>query len=523
MSLKLNIRTKYILSISLLVIVTSLILIYFFITEQTKIHTKNQEKKATDLIRNLSFNASSFTMELSTSNATILNKLLLGILKEENVIYAGIISNEQFKKVLILESNFELTNKKIIPAYLLRIINEDEFQTSDFITNTYTLPKGLLPESYAKKPFKILSVISPIYDQNSNKKIMAYAIIGISLYNIEQTIQHSINMSFMITFYVILIGILMAILLTNTITRPIHKLVIATQKIAAGDYTYHALIHSADEIGQLANSFNLMTSKIKSAQEQLAKYNRQLEEKVLERTKELSIALKKATESDRLKTEFMTNMSHELRTPLNAIIGFSDILLQGMDGEITEEQKHDIFLIHHSGQHLLTLINGILDISKIETDTMELNQESIDLSSLANEVLSIIKGLLKGKPITLKLSIPKSLSPLKADKVKLKQILLNLLSNAVKFTLKGQVELIIQQEDKNTLFEIKDTGIGIKKEDLSKIFGRFRQIDGTTTRNYQGIGIGLNLAAELIKMHKGKIWVKSTPQKGTSFFFTIPQ
>jgi signal transduction histidine kinase len=353
--------------------------------------------------------------------------------------------------------------------------------------------------------------------------IIGYAIVGVSLEKVDQAMRRSIQVSFFITLAVIFMGILALILFNNRlIIYPLRKLLMGTQRIGEGDYNYRIDLNLSDELGMLATSFNQMTEKIKITQDQLAEYNRMLEEKVAERTKELSQALDKLTEADRIKSEFVTNLSHELRTPLNAVIGFSDIILQKIDGEINESQKKDLTLINNSGKHLLSLIDDLLDIAKIETGHAMVNYEQFQISTLAEQVISLTKQGLLDKDIKLKLEIAKDIPIIRADKFKIKRALLNLLSNAVKFTEKGHVALIVSYKEDKFIFEIQDTGIGIKEEDLNKIFERFRQLDSSTTRPHGGIGMGISLVTELIKMHKGDIWVNSVYGKGTSFFFTLP-
>lgn len=528
MAIKLNIQAKYICFISGIIIFTSVFLCVFLLNEQAKIHSKNLEKKAIDLVRNFSFNAA-FTAHNQTTEVTVgdsvFDKLIAGVLKEDNVVYCGILSNDIPKKWIHYQTIPEFQNNHLLPTYLTRVLNEDEFSRSDIFSVTYPLPKGLLPSEYTNHSnYSLLVVITPIYSSsNADKRIIAYAVIGISLAQVQETILNSLKVTLFMTAVVIILGILISILLTNTIINPIKKLLLATEKIAGGDYSYKFDIQVKDEIGQLAQSFNYMIEQIRSVQNQLSESNFSLEQNVLERTHELSIALEKAKESDRLKSEFMTNISHELRTPLNTIIGFSDVLLQGLDGDINSSQSKDLALINYAGRHLLTLIDGLLSIAKIESGEMSLVYEAVDLKLLTEQALYLTKGLLKDKKIELQLGIADDVpSVIQADKTKLKQILLHLLSNAAKFTNEGFIKIIVQRKDGDVLFEIHDTGIGIQPENVDKVFKRFSQVDGSTSRTYGGLGIGMSIVKDFVNLHKGKIWIESVYQKGSVFFFTIP-
>jgi PAS domain S-box-containing protein len=243
---------------------------------------------------------------------------------------------------------------------------------------------------------------------------------------------------------------------------------------------------------------------------------------------ELVSAKEKAEESDKLKSAFLTNISHELRTPLNAIIGFSGLMAEsGVDQETINNSK----IILNSGNHLLGLVEDILDISLIETGQIKINYEYVGIISVLNEVNDIILGekLMENKSrIELIISIDPGESEIfiKTDTKKLKQVLINLLKNSLKFTNKGQITFgytRISKDNKEYLkFFVRDTGIGIDKKYYEIIFNNFRQIDDTHTRKYGGTGIGLSIAKKIVGMFGGEIWVESELGKGSVFYFTIP-
>ncbi len=231
-------------------------------------------------------------------------------------------------------------------------------------------------------------------------------------------------------------------------------------------------------------------------------------------------------ELDKIKSQFLANMSHELRTPLNSIIGFSRVILKGIDGPLTDMQQQDLETIHSSGQHLLNLINDILDQAKIEADKLSLNLAWFDLKAVIEVARSMSVGLLKDKPVRLNVEIEPGLAQVYGDEIRMRQVLLNLLSNASKFTYEGSITIAafnVQQEDGPYVqVSVSDTGIGIPDSMLDTIFVAFEQVDGTLTRASGGTGLGLPISRSLIEMMGGEMWLESTVNVGSTFSLVIP-
>jgi signal transduction histidine kinase len=227
-------------------------------------------------------------------------------------------------------------------------------------------------------------------------------------------------------------------------------------------------------------------------------------------------------ELDKLKTQFLANMSHELRTPLNSIIGFSRVILKGIDGPITTAQEEDLQSIHSNGQHLLALINEILDMAKIEADKMTLHFEKVHIHEAIDPARNTMRSLINAEQVDLVWDVPQDLPEIEADPIRLRQIVLNLLSNAAKFTEKGEIRLSVYADDETIHLTVQDTGIGIAPEDFELLFTPFAQVDSSNTRTSGGTGLGLPITKWLIEMHHGSINFTSQLNEGTTFHLILP-
>jgi len=226
--------------------------------------------------------------------------------------------------------------------------------------------------------------------------------------------------------------------------------------------------------------------------------------------------------ANRHKAEFLANMSHELRTPLNSILGFSQLLLEGDGGALSPDQRQDVQVIVSNGQHLLALINDLLDISRLEAGRARLLRGELDVPALVSESVEAVGSLAKTKGLALSHSVGDDLGIIYADRAKIKQVLLNLLGNAIKFTERGEVSLRVDRRGADLAFSVRDTGIGIPPEDRERIFEAFQQGRSSLSQKSQGTGLGLAISKQFVEMHGGRIWVESTPGAGSTFVFTIP-
>jgi len=318
-----------------------------------------------------------------------------------------------------------------------------------------------------------------------------------------------------------LIAVLIGFVRITQISAPITNLTQTATRIAAGDMTQRTTIHQQNEIGQLASTFNQMAERLV---DNIHELDEKLEE-VDKANKALQIATAKAREAARVKGEFLANVSHELRTPLNAIIGFSDMLIMGMSGPLNDKQMHKVTRLKENGSRLLSLINDLLDLTRIEAGRLEMVSNPYSPRSMVERVASQMESLADQTKLKFDTRIADDLPPtILGDEKRTEQVILNLLSNAFKFTKEGGIALNVYSNhaEKTWNIEVTDTGIGIPPHALNLIFEEFRQLDGSYSRAYKGTGLGLAITRNLARMMGGKITVKSTMGVGSTFTVVLP-
>lgn len=312
----------------------------------------------------------------------------------------------------------------------------------------------------------------------------------------------------------LVVGVGMAIFISRSVSKPIEALTKLTQKISGGEYSQRTQITTEDEIGQLAQSFDKMAAEIQKRENNLRT-----------QAEELKVATAQAQDATRIKSEFLANMSHELRTPLNAIIGFSDMLLMGIGGELNDTHRHQVERLRLNGTRLLGLVNDILDLTRLEAKRVELTAKPFSPYDLTKRVANQMEALAKESNLQFKTEIdPTVPTILLGDEKRIEQVLVNLLSNAFKFTPKGSVllEVKAKSQEKMWVLSVTDTGIGIPPHAIDLIFEEFRQLDGSSTRAYQGSGLGLAITRNLVRLMDGNIQVKSQVGAGSIFTVTLP-
>lgn len=259
-----------------------------------------------------------------------------------------------------------------------------------------------------------------------------------------------------------------------------------------------------------------------AAQEALRLLNESLEEAVEERTRELQEALVRAEAADRAKSAFLAAMSHELRTPLNSIIGFTGIVLQGLAGPLTEEQSRQLGMVRSSARHLLDLISDLLDLSKIEAEQLEVRREELDVGEMVDHVAATVRPLADARGLELRVEVPSDVGTVVGDRRRVQQVLLNLVNNGIKFTEKGSITVTAERQGGRVRLRVLDTGIGIRQEDLGRLFQPFSQLDTGLGRQHEGTGLGLAICRRLARLMGGDVVARSEWGQGSEFCVILP-
>jgi signal transduction histidine kinase/DNA-binding response OmpR family regulator len=412
-----------------------------------------------------------------------------------------------------------------------------------------SLETGISPPVDPRKPLediisgrRLLVVVRPILNEKDcyhchgpSKKVLGGIVVRLDAERTYAQVVAQRNRTIMIVLFLIPIAIVLVYLMVNQLVRhPVERLADKAKKFAEGDMSVKIDVKTDDEIGILGKTFNYMVDSVSSFSQKLEEEVKRKSALLNERTRLMNLlerANKDLRELDKMKSTFLANMSHELRTPMNAIIGYTDLLIDGVDGPINEEQEKSLNKVATNSRHLLQLINDVLDISKIEAGKMKINPKELDLRWLIESAAPTFEPQMRLKGITLTVDVPDELPHVYGDEARLKEVLINLLSNAIKFTHEGGITISARLSERGVhpgeapLFMeicVQDTGIGIKEEDIGKIFDKFVQADLTTVRQYEGTGLGLSIARGLISLHKGMIWVTSKLGEGSKFCFTLP-
>jgi signal transduction histidine kinase/ActR/RegA family two-component response regulator len=367
------------------------------------------------------------------------------------------------------------------------------------------------------------------------------------------------------------LGLLIGFFLSRNIANAVRQVAAAAKGLARGNLEQHIQVRSNDEVGDMAEAFQEMIAyqqemaraanaiaqgdlsqqvepnsatdvlgtafqrmtanlgaligELRDADQQNRALNAQLEQRVVERTAQLQEQYRRVQEANRLKSEFLANMSHELRTPLNGIIGFSEMLHDGQVGALEPEQHEYVGYVLTSSQHLLRLINDVLDLAKIESGTLVFRPERVDVEALVRTARDELRPLAEQRQIDVQIAIADGARDLVTDPSRLKQVVFNYLSNALKFSQDGGLVTVRAYDDGADFvrLEVEDHGIGIKAEDMGRLFVEFQQLDGGTTKKYAGTGLGLSLTKRILETQGGSVGVGSTYGSGSTFFARLPR
>lgn len=406
----------------------------------------------------------------------------------------------------IMAADFMDTSGEIISS-----VKEKEALPFDFATHS----NNREPQTWVEN--EQIDISYPIYDKEEN--YLGQLHISFSLEELQENLSNQIRDMLYAFLACLIFAIIATFFFSSRLIRPLRELTDKANRIIQGE-KIPLTLNRQDEIGSLALALNTMLRSINTRDEKLRSLASSLEEKVELRTHELADALKMAEAATEAKAKFLAAMTHELRTPMNGVIGTACLLA---DTPLKPSQREKLDIITNCGNHLLTVINDILDFSKIEAAKMDLDFSPLSLEKIIQESLEIVKPLIAKKNLELVYKIaPKTPPYFLGDAVRLRQILVNLISNAIKFTVEGGIYIDVNSPAKNKLkFQVRDTGIGIKKEIKDNLFQAFTQADSTVARKYGGTGLGLVICKKLVELMGGKISLSSKIGKGSTFEFTI--
>ena len=478
-----------------------------------------------------------------------------------------------------------LKGVKHIPAFRFSVVLDPAGRVLDASPGAPSWAKALSREKPITKAFihhqgSTLLAIAPISYWDSPEDKSGILVLGFSTEEIQRLASDNFERGLWVGIVALALGIGASIYLANLYIRPVVALTKAAQRVAQGNFEGMSLrVRSHDELDDLGRSFEVMTNKLRVSRDEIERQNQLLESRVQERTRQLmetiweleeirenleqlvqdrtrgleqsraelaawagtleekvraktleltevnlslSESLERLQELDRIKDEFLANMSHELRTPLNAVIGFSGLLLLEASNRLPEDVRDDLQIIHQNGRSLLSMIDSILDLSKIEAGKFELELSPMNPVPLLEEVGALTAGLILDRPIRYRFAPPAWDVKVMGDPIRFKQVITNLVGNAIKFTEQGEVAMRVERVASRLRISISDQGIGMAPEEMDRLFKPFQQVDGSITRRFGGTGLGLALSLRLMAMMDGQITVESEKSRGSTFTVEMP-
>ena len=414
--------------------------------------------------------------------------------------------------------------------------NGNLIQTEDSTRYQDTWQEMVANQSeYSQRKDNELVVARVIYQ---NDTPLGGIVFGLSTAEFDERLADARRQALIFSLFAIPIAVILVSILTNQVIHRIEKLTVAVDSVARGELT-EVSYHSKDELGELSTTFNRMAQALWDRDQALRELNASLEVRVQARTQELEdlartlheanqllFKAKEDAEKDSLfKSEILATMSHELRTPLNAIIGFTDIMLAEIDGEINATQRSDLERIVASGEHLLSMINDTLNIAQIEAGKARLIEDTVSTARLFPLIFEPYQAQAQAKGLKFSWLIDANMpAGFVIDEKRIEHILSNLVRNAIKFTEQGFIQVSIKPllEQNEWQIEVRDTGIGLAPENQANIFEAFRQVDNSVRRKYDGIGLGLTVVQRTVDLMQGRVELQSEPRQGSTFRVILP-
>lgn len=547
--IKLSLTSKFNLLTIFLVVVTTSVMAFFVVRDEMSDHFREMLDHGRSIAIMLSLN---IEQGVYTENREALTRAAENLFHDPDIVYVYVL--DQSERVIAYKTNGTDVNipsniryRSQTPGDILRY---GEFANPLDGKRYVDLLTPVVRSGTAGPDPVSGEVLSAREDE-----VIGYVHLGFSEARSGERVRSFLLSTVLVMVLLIVVGTTLTLIMTRRITQPVQELIAGTRKIAEGDLDYTLRIRSDDEMASLARAFNRMVDRLKRSRDRINEYQDDLERLVKKRTYDLQKATirahkmaRAAQAANRAKSSFLANMSHELRTPLNAIIGFSELLQGKYFGEVTPTQAEHIQLILESGQHLLSLVEDILNLSMIEVGQVTCRPSEVNIRLLLEGSLMMIREKSSRHNIRLSAHTDEAPEAMMADERQVKQIVFNLLSNAVKFTPDGgEIRIDAQRVDVAQLDEltpplfreeveetldrrhasylmvsVSDTGIGVDGAMIKEIFQPFTQEDETVTKRFGGTGLGLSLCRQLVGLHSGAIWVKSEPGKGSVFTFILP-
>lgn len=446
------------------------------------------------------FEKQMLTKEIKNNQVTMINSLAQ-VAKESLILQDDLMlfnylklvaANRGVNYAIIMDSRGKVishSNGKFIGTILSDSISKNIIKTQKELKEVYFC-------TYMNdNRVKILEIGAPVIRADKIERIARIGFLqDVINSTVNNTLKKTRNRIFGVAVWALILGLIGSLILARMLSKPIDELAQGAKLIGEGKLDYRINVKGDYELDGLAEEFNLMAKKLQ--------------------------------ELDEMKNDFVSSVTHELRSPLTAIKGYVEFLVDGKAGPMNDRQTEYLNIVKNNTARLGRFINDVLDLAKIEAGQMEIIQEPIDFFNVAKEIGTLFKPLAEEKKINLAIDSAESIPKIQADVDKLRQVITNLVSNALKFTPEGG-EIIIRAKKQDDIFlqiQVKDSGIGIPPDELNQVFDKFHQVKGMRDkiRGPKGTGLGLTIVKGIIEAHKGKIWVESEVNKGTSFFFTLP-
>ncbi|HEY7363818.1 MAG TPA: ATP-binding protein [Methylomirabilota bacterium] len=429
------------------------------------------------------------------------------LLRQEGTVARILRENNRFNDTLAkLEGAARPAERELIQQ--IRARQEEAMNTVADIANA--IRDGRLDEAQAALLGREDRVYREI-DELVARLVEAEGARMASLRNsVEAANQRSLVVAACFAVAAVSLALLLGFIISWSFVLPVREAHAFLARLTAGDLGTTIAVPNRDEFGDLAGRMNQMSQELQrlvGEQEQAAAELRRLNARL--------------EQASRAKSEFLANMSHELRTPMNAILGFTEMLLDGLYGEVSPELREPLADIQANGRHLLRLINDVLDLSKIEAGRLDLVVDAYAVADVVESVRASLRSLAAEKGLEFVTRVPPDLPTAYGDGRRITQCLLNLAGNAIKFTRQGRVEISVDWQGHELLYRVSDTGIGIPQAELENVFGEFRQVDPTVTREFGGTGLGLSITKKFVELHGGRIGVESELGKGSLFWFVV--